>query len=151
MERVPCLRYPVRIRMDQDDTQALIDSGSEVNAMYPTYAAKLGLPVGKTDVGTQKIDKSHLETFRMVIAGFSLQDKLGQVRFFQETFLLADTSQHGGGPEDAIPHPQQCRHTVCGEGACLEEQHSCRGLSHSQKGLAAAALNNEDGKKTFVV
>ena len=27
----------------------------------------------------------------MVIAGFSLQDKLGRVRFFEETFLLADT------------------------------------------------------------
>ena len=28
----------------------------------------------------------------MVIAGFSVQDKLGKVRFFEETFLLADTS-----------------------------------------------------------
>ena len=28
----------------------------------------------------------------MVIAGFSVQDKLGKVRFFKETFLLADTS-----------------------------------------------------------
>lgn len=58
---LPCLRYPFRIRKDQDDTQALIDSGSEVNTMHPAYAAKLGLPVGKTDVGTQKIDKSHLQ------------------------------------------------------------------------------------------
>lgn len=28
----------------------------------------------------------------MVTAGFSLQDKLGRVRFFEEIFLLADTS-----------------------------------------------------------
>lgn len=28
----------------------------------------------------------------MVIAGFQIQDKLGRVRFFQETFLLADIS-----------------------------------------------------------
>ncbi len=28
----------------------------------------------------------------MAIAGFSIQDKLGKVRFFEETFLLADTS-----------------------------------------------------------
>lgn len=41
---------------------ALIDSGSEVNAMHPA--------VRKTDVGTQKIDGSALETFGMVIAGF---------------------------------------------------------------------------------
>ena len=28
----------------------------------------------------------------MVIAGFSIQDKTGKIRFFEETFLLADTS-----------------------------------------------------------
>ena len=27
----------------------------------------------------------------MVTAGFSLQDKLGKIRFFQETFLVAGT------------------------------------------------------------
>ena len=42
-------------------------------------------------MGAQKINGSHLDTFGMVIAGFSLQDKLGKVRFFQETFLVADT------------------------------------------------------------
>ena len=41
LERVPCIRYPVRFRKYQvDDTQALIDSGSEVNAMHPAYAKK---------------------------------------------------------------------------------------------------------------
>ena len=59
--------------------------------MNPAYAKKLGLPVRQTDMGAQKIDGSHLNTFEMVIAGFSLQDKLGKVRFFQETFLVADT------------------------------------------------------------
>lgn len=28
----------------------------------------------------------------MVIARFSIQDKLGKIRFFEGTFLLADTS-----------------------------------------------------------
>lgn len=60
--------------------------------MHPAHAAKLSLSVRKTDIGTQKIDGSPLETFGMVIKGFSLQDKLGRVRFFQETFLLANTS-----------------------------------------------------------
>ena len=72
--------------------QALIDSGSEVNAMTPAYASKLGLTIRKTDVGAQKIDGSHLATHGMVIAGFRLPDKLGRARFFQETFLLADIS-----------------------------------------------------------
>ena len=70
---------------------ALIDSGSKVNAMNPAYAKKVGILVRKTDVGAQKIDGSHLDTFGMVTAGFLLQDKLGKVRFFQETFLVADT------------------------------------------------------------
>ena len=39
---------------------------------------------------TQKIDKSLLKTFKMVIAGFQVLDKLGKVQFFQKTFLLAD-------------------------------------------------------------
>ena len=44
--------------------------------------------VRKTIVGAQKIDGSTLETFRMVIAGYSLQDRVGKVRFFQESFIL---------------------------------------------------------------
>ena len=91
LERVPCIRYPIQFQKDKDDIQALLDLGSEVNAMNPAYAKKLGLRVRQTDVGAQKIDGSHLNTFGMVIAGFSLQDKLGKVRFFQETFLVADT------------------------------------------------------------
>ena len=59
-----------------------------VNAMHPAYAKKLGFLVRKTNVGAQKIDGSTLETFGMVIAGFSLQDKLEMVRFFHETFCV---------------------------------------------------------------
>ena len=65
LERVLCIRYPVRLRKDQDEVQALIDSGSEVNAVHPAYAAKLGLRVRETDVGAQKINGSHLNTFSM--------------------------------------------------------------------------------------
>ncbi|MCJ1349417.1 hypothetical protein MMC31_007657 [Peltigera leucophlebia] len=79
-------------KKDTDEIQALIDSGSEVNAMAPAYAKKLGLRIRKTDVGAQKIDGSALETYGMVIAGFQVQDKLGRARFFQETFLVTDTS-----------------------------------------------------------
>ena len=51
---------------------------------------KLGLCARKVDVVVQKIDRSHLNTFRMVIADYSVKDKLERVRFFQETFLLAN-------------------------------------------------------------
>ena len=79
LERVSCIRYSVQFQKDRDNTQALLDLGSEDNAMNPAYAKKLGLRVRQTDVGAQKIDGSHLDTFGMVIAGFSLQDKLGKV------------------------------------------------------------------------
>ena len=59
--------------------------------MSPAYAERLGLKTQKTNVGAQKIDGSALETFRMVIADFQVEDKSGRPRFFQETFLVADT------------------------------------------------------------
>ncbi len=59
--------------------------------MTPAYVAELGLITRKTSVGAQKIDSSPLETYGMVSASFSLQDSLERARFFEETFLLADT------------------------------------------------------------
>ena len=97
LERVPCIHYPVRFQEDskqegqQQQVRALLDSGSEVNAMSPAYAERLGLKTRKTNVGAQKIDGSALETFGMVIADFQVEDKGGRPRFFQETFLVANT------------------------------------------------------------
>lgn len=93
LEGVPCVYYPLRFRKDKEnEVRALIDSGSEVNAITPTYASKLGLRVCHTDVGAHKIDGSTFETFGMVLANFQVEDKLGRARFFQEMFLLADIS-----------------------------------------------------------
>lgn len=60
--------------------------------MTSVYAAKLGLITQKIDVNAQKIDYLALMTYEIAIADFSLQDKLGKNSFFEETFLLADTS-----------------------------------------------------------
>ncbi len=60
--------------------------------MTLAYAARLGLTIQKTSVGAQKIASLPLETHGMTSARFSFQDSLGRVRFFEETFLLADTS-----------------------------------------------------------
>ncbi len=43
LERVPCIRYPVTFKKDQ--IEALLDSGSEVNAMSQAFAQQLGLKV----------------------------------------------------------------------------------------------------------
>ena len=70
----------------------MIDSRSEINAIHPTFAKQLGLPVRLTDVGAQKIDSTTLDIYEMVVATFSVVDKVNQVRFFEETFLVANVS-----------------------------------------------------------
>ena len=67
--RVPCIYYPIQFQR-QEQVKALLNSGSEVNAMSPAYTKKLGLKTQKTYVGAQKIDGSALETFGIVIADF---------------------------------------------------------------------------------
>ena len=87
--RMLCIHYPVQFLKEQ--VKALLNSSSKVNAINPNYAWKLGLEIQKTNVGAQKIDGSALETFGMIIADFEVEDKTSRPRFFQETFLVADT------------------------------------------------------------
>ena len=93
LDQMPRIYYPFQFWKDKGTTiWALINSGSKVNAMTLAYPKQLGLQVWKTDVGAQKIDGSLLQIFGMVIAGFQVENKLGRARFFQESFLLAETS-----------------------------------------------------------
>ena len=71
---------------------ALPDLGNEINAIYPTLAWELRLPIRPTDVGAQKIDGIMLDTFGMLVTAFSVTDKVNQVKFFEETFLVANVS-----------------------------------------------------------
>ena len=75
-----------------DLLSALLDSGNEVNAMHPAFAERLGLVVQTTNVGAQKIDGTTLETYRMMVVAFSVIDQADRVRFFEETFLVANVS-----------------------------------------------------------
>ena len=68
LNQVSCIHYLVQFRKDKADIWALINSGSEVNAMTSAYAKNLGLQTQKTNIRAQKIDGSSLDTFRMVIA-----------------------------------------------------------------------------------
>ncbi len=70
LQRVSYIWYPVQFQ--NNEVQALIDSGSKVNAMTPAYAIKLDRTAWKTSVWAQKIDGSPLETYGMVTASFSL-------------------------------------------------------------------------------
>ena len=91
LAKVPCTYYPVQLWKNPNSTQTLLDSRSKVNTINPAYAKKLGLWIRKTELGAQKIDGSSLDTFGMVITSFQVQDILEKFRFFQETFLVADT------------------------------------------------------------
>ncbi len=87
LERVPCIWYLVTFK---DQTEVLLDSGSDVNAMSQAFAQQLSLKIRKSNVGAQKIDGTTLETYEIVVSTFSVSDKDGKERFFEESFLLAD-------------------------------------------------------------
>ena len=90
LQHVPCIRYPVQFQANQ--VGALIDSGSKVNVMTSAFIVQLGLSIRATGIGVQKIVGFALKMYSMIITGFSIQDNIGKIRFFKETFLLADTS-----------------------------------------------------------
>ena len=86
--------YLVQFKKDANKTsvQALINSGSEVNAIHLSFAKQLDFPIRSTDVEAQKINNTTLDTHRMVVAAFLVVDKGNQVRFFEKTFLVAKVS-----------------------------------------------------------
>ena len=43
-------------------------------------------------MGAQKIDGTTLETYGMIVATFLIEDKANRIRFFEETFLVANVS-----------------------------------------------------------
>ena len=92
LERVLYIHYLLHFRKDTAGVKAIIDSGRDVDAMIPAYPSKLDLKVHHTNVEAQKIDGSTLKIFGMVLANLQVEDKLGRVWVFQETFLLADIS-----------------------------------------------------------
>lgn len=57
----------------------MIDLRNEVNKMILAYIVKLDLTTQKTDIYTQKIDSLALETQKMVIANFLVQNRLRKV------------------------------------------------------------------------
>lgn len=50
--------------------------------MIPAYIKKLGLQTQKINLGAQKIDKSNITIYKIVIIGFQVLDKLDKACFF---------------------------------------------------------------------
>ena len=74
LEHIPLIQYLVQFK-GYSTIQALLDSGSKVNAMTPVNTTVLGLLVCLTNVAAQKIDGSTLSTHGMMLASFQLEDK----------------------------------------------------------------------------
>ena len=99
LEQVMCIQYPIAfpggVTQDSsvlDPVSALLDLGSEVNAMHPNFAERLGLVVQATNVGAQKIEGTNLEIYGMMVVVFSVTDQADMVKFFEKTFLVANVS-----------------------------------------------------------
>ena len=60
--------------------------------MHLAFAKRLGLVVQVTNVCAQKIDGTTIEIYGMVVAAFLVTDQADRVRFFEETFLVANVS-----------------------------------------------------------
>lgn len=74
----------------KDETEALLDSESKINAINPAFTFQLGLKIWKSNDGTQKIDGNIPKIYEMVISIFSILDKDGRKRFFEMSFLWAE-------------------------------------------------------------
>ena len=99
LEQVTCIQYPIAfpggVTQDGsalDPVLALFNLGSEVNAMHLAFVEKLGFVVQTTNVDAQKIDGITFETYGMMLVAFSVIDLANRVRFFEETFLVANVS-----------------------------------------------------------
>ena len=63
--------------------------------MNQAFALQLGFKIWKTNIRAQKIDDTPLETYKIVVSTFSMSDKNGKKRFFEESLLLADIKLDG--------------------------------------------------------
>ena len=92
LAQVLCIWYSIIFQKKSVPVSTFLDSSSKINIIYPTFAKELGLPIRPTDVTAQKIDGIMLDTYEMVVVAFSVTDKANRVRFFEETFLVANIS-----------------------------------------------------------
>ena len=92
LAQVPCIRYPITFWKKSLPVLALFNSDNKVNAIHLTFTKELGLFIRDTDLGAQKIDSNILDTYEIVLAAYLVMDKVNRVRFFKETFLVANIS-----------------------------------------------------------
>ena len=72
--------------------QTLIDSFSKIIIINLDIAKNFGLQVWYINIDTQKINRSKLHTFGMVLTSFSIENKEIRSYFFIKTFLIVNLS-----------------------------------------------------------
>ena len=83
LSKVLCICYPVQFCKDKGkDVLALLNFRSKINAITHAYAAHLGFKVRVINLGAQKINRSSLATYGMIITSFQAVDKLSCSQFF---------------------------------------------------------------------
>ena len=70
LKYVSSIQYPIKFKKGHTKIQALLDSGSEVDAITSVYATKLRLRIYSTNVRAQKIDGFTLSTYSIVLTNF---------------------------------------------------------------------------------
>ena len=87
LEQIPYIQY---LMIFKNQIKTLLDSKNKVNAISQVYAHQLGFKTRKTNIRAHKIDNTTLKTYEIIVFIFSVLDKDGKERFFEESFLLAD-------------------------------------------------------------
>ena len=82
LHQIPCISYLVQFQKDK--IKALINFGNQIDAMTPTYTAKLDLITQKTDVNIQKINSLLLITYEMILIDFLFQISLERFDYLKK-------------------------------------------------------------------
>lgn len=72
LTQVPDIQYLITFKKKL--VLVLFDLGSEVNAIHSTFAKKLDLSIRLIDVKAWKINDTMLNTYKIVVAAFSVID-----------------------------------------------------------------------------
>lgn len=72
--------------------EALINSSTKVITLYMSFSKKLSVYISETNMNSQKLYSSRLETYEIIIILFQLNIKDEKFYCFEKTILLIDIS-----------------------------------------------------------
>lgn len=67
--------------------KTLIDFNNKINTIITVYAKKLDFKTWKTNINVQKIGKSRLTAYKMIIGGLQILNKFDKASFLKNIFI----------------------------------------------------------------